>query len=367
LQPLQPLQPGTVAGKGSAEVQTIMKEAFEFRVLEKYAPMLFADDEGKRLGSFVRKIEIESSHPKFQEIGRLDQQLSKRPNEFFFAGWIVRRRYKEDELNAAPCFQLTIMPTFEPAGEQCGTIYDESAACPKCGAGAPLLSDLRLDLRKVPKNKDLARTIAGEWIVSQRLAERLVDGGLTGFELRRVRHKARYQDDLLDLDKVPTGHEIIRRAEAAGAPLGTWQFSVWSNRPKNHSLLERARAEYIAMRKATARLKNSSTPVWYLLVVTSACAEIVPPTRIGDDPFNHGPEGEHCCPLGDTIGLNVISEVSVLAQSRGNNDIVCTRQFIGDRAGVLRPKPLILVSPRAWKLFEAENVKGAYFEVVHLV
>ncbi|HET6239997.1 MAG TPA: hypothetical protein VFE41_34310 [Acetobacteraceae bacterium] len=58
--------------------------------------------------------------------------------------------------------------------------------------------DLVLDLRKAPKTADIASTIAGEWIVSQRLAEILLSSGLTGFELRPARHRARYEDDPVD-------------------------------------------------------------------------------------------------------------------------------------------------------------------------
>jgi hypothetical protein len=43
---------------------------------------------------------------------------------------------------------------------------------------------LRLDLRRAPKSKDIAQTIADdEWIVNQRLAELLIDARMTGFTL----------------------------------------------------------------------------------------------------------------------------------------------------------------------------------------
>jgi hypothetical protein len=344
-----------------------MKEVFELRVIEEFAPMLLADDEGKRLGGAVRKIEIERRDPRFEQVGRLQRELREKREDIFFSSWNVRRQYSEDELKAATCFGLTISAAFEPAGEECGTTYDESAACPKCGAGAPQTSKLRLDLRRVPKNKDIARTIADEWIVSQRLAERMVDADLTGFELQRVAHKARYEDDPFDFGQVPTGREIVRRAAAAGALHGTWRFDLWLNRPKNLQLLERAMAEYTAMRRDLSRTRRKPAPVWYQLVVTSARAEIVPPTRVGNTPFDDDPEGECRCELGDTIGLNIISELSISAKSRGDTDMVCTQQFIGKREGLLRPSRLILVSPRFWRLMEAENVKGAYVELAHLV
>jgi len=63
----------------------------------------------------------------------------------------------------------------------------------------------------VPKGKEIATTIANEIIVSQRLAEKMIDAGLTGFELRPVRHKARYEDDPVDLRQVPTGARFFKR------------------------------------------------------------------------------------------------------------------------------------------------------------
>src|ERR1700722_6998147 len=129
-----------------------MKEIVELRFYEKYAPLLFRDDEGKRLGDIVRKILIDTTDPRYKEIGRLQRELGGS----IFAGWRIHRRYTKAELAAAQCFLFVGGGTFEPSGEECGTEYNESAACPKCGAGAVQVSDLRLDLRKVPKNKDMA-------------------------------------------------------------------------------------------------------------------------------------------------------------------------------------------------------------------
>ena len=91
------------------------------------------------------------------------------------------------------------------------------------------------------------RTIADEWIVSQRLAERMIDAGLTGFELQRVRHKMRYEDDPFDLRETPTGRELIKQAASAGAALGTARFDVWAYRAENLPLHECARAEYASL------------------------------------------------------------------------------------------------------------------------
>jgi len=344
-----------------------MQEIAEFRVVEEFAPRLFVDNEGKRLGDSIRKVELPTIDPRFGRIGELQKEINVTLGRSFFHGWNVRRRYTKKEIAAAACFHLAVTAVFEPAGEECGTKYDESTACPKCGAGAKQVSGLRLDMRKIPKNRDIASTIANEIIVSQRLAEKMMDAGLTGFELRPVRHKARYEDDPVDLRRVPTGREILQRAKAAGLPHPSWSFDVWLNRAENRSLFDQALAENADLKEKEDRRKGKPMPVWHQIVLTSTCAEIIPPTRVGIDPFDDDAKGECRCSLGDLIGLNLLSEVSISATSRGDVDIVGTRQFIGTRRGLLRPRRAILISPRVWRLIESERLRGTEIEVAHVV
>jgi hypothetical protein len=344
-----------------------MREIFEFRVQEEFADRLFCPNEGKRLGSSVRQVRITDDDPRLPQIGEIDRIIDREQNKFFFHGWQITRKYSKAELDAALLFKMRIASAFEPVGEMCGTEYDESSGCPKCGAGAFQTSSLRLDLRRVPKGKEIARTIADEWIVSQHLAELLTDAGLTGFELRPVRHNARYEDDPVDLHLVPTGREILRRAETAGCPHPEASFWVWLNRKKNRALSEQANAEHAALKSRKARRSAKPLPAWYQLIVTSSDAEIVPPTRTGIRPFDYDEMGTYRCPLGDLIGLNLLSEVSISAESRGDADIILSKQFIGARQGVLRPSRVLLISPRFWRLIESERIRGVGVEVVHLV
>src|SRR5581483_562730 len=341
-----------------------MREFCEFRVMEENASKLFAETEGKKLGA-VRKVELETSDPRFQSVGRLQREIKESLDRSFFHGWDIRRVYSKAELAAAKCFQLLIKTTFEPAGEECGTKYDDAKACPQCGAGAPQVSELRLDLRKVPKGKDIARTIAGEVIVSQRLAALMVDAKLTGIELRRVRHKDFHDDDSIDLRQLECGRDILQQSRAAGAPYPSDGFWVWINREENHALWEQARAEYLTL-KGRESLKHKPPPTWHQLVVSSAQAEIVSPTRVGINPFDDDPDGECRCPLGDLIGLNLLSEISLKSATRGTADAISTRQYIGVRRGLLPPEREIVISAKFWKLLESEKVKGYEVEVAYL-
>jgi hypothetical protein len=326
--------------------------------------MIFGDNEGERT-SFIRKVAIETTDPRFAEVGRL-QHLLATQDASFFHGWKIRRRYSKAELATAAYFQLIVPTVFEPPGEQCGTEYDETRSCPICGSGAVQVGELCIDLRGAPTGKDISRTIADELIISQHLAELMVDAGLTGIELRPVRHRARFETDPLDLWQTPVGRRILERAAAAGAPHPTGKFFVWINRAENRALSDQARAQYAAAKPDQDHRKRQAMPTWYQLIVNSVSAEIVPPTRVGIDPFDDDPEGHYRCPLGHSLGLNLLSELSIRAASAAETDLVCS-QFIGVRRGYLRPRRITLVSPKVHRLFESEHIKGADFEVVHLV
>jgi len=47
------------------------------------------------------------------------------PTHFFE----IRREYTKEDTESAEVFRLKINPCFEPAGEECGTRYDDSASC----------------------------------------------------------------------------------------------------------------------------------------------------------------------------------------------------------------------------------------------
>jgi hypothetical protein len=166
-----------------------MRETIELRVEEAEAHRLFRPDEGVLLPSGeVRKVVLSLQDERLPRIHELNQQLRKQGRALFF-GWEIQRRYSEKELRSAELFKLWPEATIPLSGEECGTGYDESTACPKCGAGATQTSDLFLDTQRIPKRADLARTLADEWVISSRLASALRKHGVTGVELRPVREE----------------------------------------------------------------------------------------------------------------------------------------------------------------------------------
>jgi hypothetical protein len=346
-----------------------MKEMYEFRIDEKYAHRLFTPDEGRKLGPLVRKVILLPEDPRFERVGELQAEYCRGTEKprFFFASAQIHRRYTRKELQAAELFQLMITAVFEPVGEECGTEYMEGSGCPECGSGKKQQGPLRLDLRKAPKTKDIARTLAHEWIVSQRLGELMIDHGLTGFELRRVWHKGYYEDDPYYFHETPAGRKIMELADEAGVVEGTWPYYVWLNRADVRPLVDLSRQEMVVMKRKRARRRGRPAPVWYQLVPTSRPVDVAPLTKTGVEPFDEDPENKYRCSRGDLIGLNLLSEVYLRNKDYDGADVAITRQFIGARGGIHRPTPVLLISPRFWRLLESEKVKGYKVEVAHLI
>lgn len=263
----------------------------------------------------MRRVEAAPGDPLYERIEEVQRSLRAVGPTGLFTSWIPHRRYTPAELEAAEVLRLDIHAVFEPAGEDCGTVYDESTACAQCGVGRTQVSELTLNLRGIsagwdvhtrpgPQAKDIARTIADEIVVSDRLATLFREHQVSGVELRRVRHY---------------------------------------------------------------RTPRTPLPAWYQPVVTSAPVRAVAPTSFGINPFDEDAAGLYRCPLGHVAGLNLLSELTIRGSDWDGADIVATAEAVGHRGGgLLVPSPLLLVSPRLYRLFHDERVKGARVEVAHL-
>jgi hypothetical protein len=281
-----------------------MREFIELRVLRDRFAEFFRPDEGEFLGELVFKVVLPTSDPRLGPIMRRKAALAER-GELFFAGWHFVRRYTADELQDASAFHLSIERAFEPAGEECGTVYDYNAACPHCGVGRRLVGDLTLQTRTIPKSADIASSIArDEWVVSERLAVLLRDNDIRGCSLTPVA-------------------ESSRRSSRRGPPLP--QFF---------------------------RLAASGPPV--RVTEATICAE-GPWT---DEPGNH-------CPGGHILGLNLVSTLSVDAATV-RTDFAVTDRCVGVRRGLLVPCPLIVISPRLRELLETHKMRGYSLEVAQV-
>ena len=131
-----------------------------------------------------RRVLLELDDPLVERIRQYEQE-KRRQDSVVVTYWEIHRKYTPKELKEARLLWLKVRPFFEPTGEDCGTAYDETKACPKCGFGARQVGSLHLELKRIPK-RDIARTLGGEIVVSARLAEQMEAAGIRGYELGPV-------------------------------------------------------------------------------------------------------------------------------------------------------------------------------------
>ena len=183
-----------------------------------------------------------------RKIIRLQHHIEATAGVPFFYGWDIIRKYTPAELDAAALFSLTVRSMFEPAGDECGTIYDDSGACCICGADAELLSPLRLDINRIGNTRRIARALSGEIVVEATLVEALLAVGVAPDAFRPVYH----------------------------------------------------------------RESRTSSAKWQHLSVPNPNLEVAPATRFGDRLFTTEEESRASrCPLGHVLGLNILSEVYI--------------------------------------------------------
>ena len=164
-----------------------MKETLELRVNKEFSNLLFKETEGKDSGSFIKVIEVSKDDPRCVRIPIISQQVLEKYKQSFFYGWTIKRKYSPKELDNAKFLNLIIKTKFEPVGEECGTVYDETGACAICGANRKIVGELILRKGSIPK-KDISKTIAGEIVVSQRFVDICEKYSIRGIAFNRVRY-----------------------------------------------------------------------------------------------------------------------------------------------------------------------------------
>jgi len=293
-----------------------MKEIHEFRIYKEYAHLLLKPGEGKDNGSKI-VVFINRDDDKFEQVRILTKQIKEKYNNSFFLYSNIKREYSKKELATATLLQMKIRTTFEPAGEECGTLYDETAACEICGANRKQVGALKLKKSSIPK-KDIARTIAGEVVVSQKFVTAFKQKKLKGALFEPIVFAKGTSDyyqliasspELELTDKTITGVDVFDFSE--GSKGG--EFTVSGG---HHVKLER---------------------------------EI------------------YKCPKGHTIGLNLLSEAYVLNSAViTESDFFVSKQKIGVKRGLLRPEPIYFCSQAFREMIEEEKLIGFEFEIANI-
>lgn len=164
-----------------------MREELELRLSPDQAQAVSLEDEGVLMPmGTVRRIRLPLKDQRWERTRKAEHEASS-TGDAFITYWRIRRQYSQAELRRAELVQLLPTCMFEPAGEECGTVYDYSKACEICGAGRVQVSALVLDTSRVPKRCDLAFTIArDEFVTSEKFSGLIARAGLTGLRLRDI-------------------------------------------------------------------------------------------------------------------------------------------------------------------------------------
>lgn len=168
-----------------------MKEIIELRINNKFINLLPTNINGKDLGP-VTIIKIEKDSSKYHSISEINKQVKDNASDSFFYGWGIKRNYTKEELANATLFHLIIDNVFEPTGEQCGTIYDETTECEICGANRLQINSLRLKKGTIPK-KDVSQTIGGEVVVSEKFLNCVNQRNIQGIQFNSTNINKYYQ------------------------------------------------------------------------------------------------------------------------------------------------------------------------------
>ena len=302
-----------------------MKELVEFRIIMRYAHLLFRDDEGTNLGDSVKVVRIDKNDPRFNAIGEL-QKKARENNALFFTCFDYKRSYTETEINNAEWFLMFRTRHFEPTGEECGTIYDESSACPICGSGAKQLSPLKLKRSSIPK-ADMAESIAwgDETIVSERFVNMVKDNNLKGMDFEPV------------ISSANRGQKLNYYQVRPQCYLDFSKKTVFGQTPFNLS------------GKVPGCTLEGVQPDGTLV------KKVIPPEI-------------YKCPNGDNMGLRILSEVYIKTSPILDDlDFFASKQTVGGRGGVIRQHHLFFCSNRMMRLIKENNLKGFKFEVAHIV
>ncbi|MEI6092014.1 MAG: hypothetical protein WCR42_16305 [bacterium] len=294
-----------------------MEEILELRINMDYAHLLFREDEGKNLGDTVKLVRLASNDPRSAQVSKLYHKVLKVSNDLFFFGWKIIRQYTEKEFDNSSFYQFLIKKTFEPTGEDCGTIYDESTACEICGAHRTQVGDLKLRKSSLPK-LDIARTIGGEIIVSEKFVKLCQTYKISGADFKNVYSSK----NLLDYKQLvfSNGIDLSQKTKAGVNPFD------YSTEPSEAS---------------TLKLDNGM--------------EFDFPAEV------------YKCSLGHTIGLNLLTEAFVKDNPLIRSyDFLKSNQEIGVKRGYLIPEPIYFCSKKLREMIINEKLTGFNFEIAHI-
>ena len=289
-----------------------MKESYLFRIDLQYAHLLFKEDEGVNIGNCVKEVIIDSNDPRVPLIKEFNRMLWIERDTFFFYFWMIKRKYTNKELQDSSILHLKIRKRLEMDGSEYGTIYDETAACPICGANRIQMSALHLRKGNWMGKHDIAMTLAGDVIVSKKFKDFVNQNNLYGLSFMPL-----YTGNTLSEDYF----QLSFTEELTVSTQTRFGVDIFGN---NHEIVNGVRV----------------------------CSDT--------DPAK--------CPNGDNMGWNILSEIYIKkATIPANADFIVSKQTYGGKGGLFHPYHMYFCSQRAMQLMKENGIKGFDYEVTHLV
>jgi hypothetical protein len=288
-----------------------MRLILDMRMSEDWAQKYLGDHVGKAMDlgpevpPLTRQVIVDAADPRVQEI-KHSVLASEGRGESPCCFVNLDFEYEQDELARASLLRFrptVLVPTY---GERHGTVYDDTKACPICGAGRVQRSVLVLDPRYLKKKtKDFLVTItADEWIVSAKLAN------------------------------------VIRHQRIQGCSL-----------------------------EPIHDLRGKAMDGWFQLKVHAVFGSAVPPTRFGLNYFHEDTNGEYVCPEHCLSGLNLLSELFVKPEDTNVTypALSLTKNRVGRKSGWIVPAPFLLVSRSFADVLLEHNIRGFGLDIAHVV
>lgn len=292
-----------------------MKELFEFRIFKDNYHFLPQPNPAVFNGA-IWILTITKDDPLFLEMFRLNTYFKDELNKPFYGIGVCNRSYLKKELDNAPLLHFFTRKQFQPAGEECGTFYDNSTACEICGAHSRQIGPLILKRKSIPK-ADVASTIAGEMIFSKKFVHLFEEGNLKGASFDPV-FSEDGRTDFYQMKFLATALSVVEPTKIG--------LDVFNDLP------------------------DYEDRTWF--------------DQQGNETTEHV---QFKCPKGHLLGGNLISELYVdRCTDISDLDVMTTKQLAGARVGVMRPTELFLCSQALRQLVVNEKLTGFSFEIAHV-
>lgn len=249
---------------------------------------------------------------------QLIYKLNKQLDDNLYYDWDLFYEYTDEELTNADLFRVKYPITIDSCGEEGGTRYDYSTACPICGAGRQQMGDLHLSSKLSLKKNTIYKTIGGEIIVPYTFCNMAKEQNLHG------------------MDFLP----------------------VWMGDCKSTDFFQLT---------TTYRLEVSSKTRFGIdFFDTDNISSMSGKTFNIGGQIIYFPKEIYVCPNRDLVGLRLLSELFVIPNKTSSTqvDYMKTAQYIGVKRGFLNPEPLYICSKKAYNALKKMNLKGIVFEIV---